>query len=83
MFVELPVMNRTRRSGKEGWDYVTREEVEGMIAEAIRRHNRNAGAISAIVGWVVLGLFADGVLRLVGVVSSVKSCNPKIRDSKT
>lgn len=52
----------------EGWDYVTREEVEEMISEAIRRHNRNAGIISAIVGWVVLGLFADGVLRLAGVV---------------
>lgn len=55
----------------EGWDYVTREEVEGMIDEAIRRHNRNAGIISAVVGWVVLGLFADGVLRLVGVVPPV------------
>lgn len=47
----------------EGWEYVTREEVEEMISEAIRRHNRNAGIISAIVGWSVLSFFADGVWR--------------------
>jgi hypothetical protein len=47
-------------------EYVTREEVDRMIAEAIRRHNRNAGLISMGVGWVVLALFAEGLLRLIG-----------------
>jgi len=46
--------------------FVTREEVERMIADAIRQHNRNAAIISAVVGWVVLALFAEGLLRLVG-----------------
>lgn len=49
-------------------DLVTREEVEEMIAEAIRRHNRNAGIISMCVGWVVLALFAEGLLRFVGKI---------------
>jgi VIT1/CCC1 family predicted Fe2+/Mn2+ transporter len=49
-------------------DYVTRSEVQEMINAAIRRHNRNASIISMCVGWVVLALFAEGLLRLVGVI---------------
>jgi hypothetical protein len=49
-------------------DYVTRAEVQEMIDAAIRRHNRNASIISMCVGWVVLALFAEGLLRLVGVI---------------
>jgi len=39
-----------------------------MIDDAIRRHNRNAAIISMCVGWVVLALFAEGLLRLIGVI---------------
>jgi hypothetical protein len=49
-------------------NYVTRSEVQEMIDAAIRRHNRNASIISMCVGWVVLALFAEGLLRLVGVI---------------
>jgi len=49
-------------------DYVTRTEVQEMIDAAIRRHNRNASIISMCIGWVVLALFAEGLLRLVGVI---------------
>jgi hypothetical protein len=49
-------------------DYVSRIEVQEMIDAAIRRHNRNASIISMCVGWVVLALFAEGLLRLVGVI---------------
>ena len=49
-------------------DYLTRSEVQEMIDAAIRRHNRNASIISMCVGWVVLALFAEGLLRLVGVI---------------
>lgn len=52
-------------------DFVTREEVQEMINAAIRRHNRNASIISMCVGWVVLALFAEGLLRLIGVISPV------------
>ena len=48
--------------------YVTKEEVQVMIDDAIRKHNRNAGIISMLVGWVVLALFAEGLLRLIGVI---------------
>jgi hypothetical protein len=49
-------------------EFVTRSEVQEMIDAAIRRHNRNASIISMCVGWVVLALFAEGLLRLVGVI---------------
>ena len=49
-------------------EFITRSEVQEMIDTAIRRHNRNASIISMCVGWVVLALFAEGLLRLVGVI---------------
>ena len=50
---------------------ISKEEVEVLIADAIRRHNRNASVISMCVGWVVLALFAEGMLRLVGVIDPI------------
>ena len=51
---------------------LTEERVQEMIdvsvADAIRKHNRNASIISMCVGWVVLALFAEGLLRLIGVI---------------
>ena len=47
---------------------VTKQEVQEMIDAAIRQHNRNASIISMCVGWVVLALFAEGLLRLLGVI---------------
>jgi hypothetical protein len=52
-------------------EYATRTEVQEMIDAAIRRHNRNASIISMCVGWVVLALFAEGLLRLVGAIPPV------------
>jgi len=49
-------------------ELVSRSEVQEMIDAAIRRHNRNASIISMCVGWVVLALFAEGLLRLIGVI---------------
>ena len=49
-------------------EFITRSEVREMIDAAIRRHNRNASIISMCVGWVVLALFAEGLLRLIGVI---------------
>jgi len=48
--------------------YVTKEECQEMIDTAIRRHNRNAGIISMFVGFFILGLFSEGLLRLIGVI---------------
>ena len=50
---------------------LTEERVQEMIDAAIRKHNRNASIISMCVGWVVLALFAEGLLRLIGVIPPV------------
>jgi predicted nucleic acid-binding Zn ribbon protein len=47
---------------------LTEERVQEMIDDAIRKHNRNASIISMCVGWVVLALFAEGLLRLIGII---------------
>ena len=50
---------------------ITKAEAQEMIDAAIRKHNRNASIISMCVGWVVLALFAEGLLRLIGVIPPV------------
>ena len=52
-------------------EFTTKEDVQEMIDAAIRKHNRNASIISMCVGWVVLALFAEGLLRLIGVIPPV------------
>jgi hypothetical protein len=42
-----------------------------MIDDAIRTHNRNAGIISMFVGFFILGLFSEGLLRLIGVIPQI------------
>ena len=51
--------------------HVTREECQEMIDDAIRRHNRNAGIISMFVGFFILGLFSEGLLRLIGAIPPI------------
>ena len=52
-------------------EWVTKQECQEMIDDAIRQHNRNASIISFCVGWVVLALFAEGLLRLIGVIEPI------------
>ena len=50
----------------------TKEEVDRLvkqsIEEAMRKHNRTASLISAILGSICLALFLDGTLRLLGII---------------
>ena len=54
--------------GTEPPEWATKVEVQEMIDDAIRKHNRNASIISFCVGWVVLALFSEGLLRLLGII---------------
>ena len=45
----------------------TKDEVQEMIDAAIKQHNHTASIISAILGTIVLALFLDGLLRLLGI----------------
>tara|TARA_A200000159_G_scaffold59316_1_gene54875 strand:- start:9821 stop:10039 length:219 start_codon:yes stop_codon:yes gene_type:complete len=57
--------------GSEPPEWTTKTEVKEMIDDAIRKHNRNAGIISMFVGFFVLGLFSEGLLRLIGVIDPI------------
>ena len=46
----------------------TREECEKMIEFAINQHNRNAGQISMVLGFIFMALFADGLFRTLGII---------------
>jgi len=57
----------------------TKEEVDTMVAaalaearaideESMRKHNRDATIISAILGFTCLALFVDGLLRILGII---------------
>ena len=62
------MVSNEQRYSKQMSDSLSKEEVQEMIDAAIRKHNRNASIISMCVGWVVLALFAEGLLRLIGVI---------------
>jgi hypothetical protein len=57
--------------GSEPPEWITKTEVQEMIDDAIRKHNRNAGIISMFVGFFILGLFSEGLLRLIGVIDPI------------
>ena len=43
-------------------------EAKEMDRELMAKHNRNATIISAILGFICLALFLDGLLRILGIV---------------
>ena len=62
-----------------GTDTYTKAEVDALIAnaleearrideESMRKHNRDATVISMILGFTVLALFLDGLLRVLGII---------------
>ena len=44
------------------------KEVNEMIEFAINQHNRNAGQISMVLGFIFMALFADGLFRVLGLI---------------
>jgi len=48
--------------------YVTQEECDRKIEEAIRQHNRNASLLSMVLGLIFLALFAEGFFRVMGMI---------------
>ena len=48
--------------------YVTHDECNKLIEDAIRRHNRNASLISMTLGIIFLALFAEGFFRVIGMI---------------
>tara|TARA_X000001036_G_scaffold196395_1_gene185056 strand:- start:37 stop:282 length:246 start_codon:yes stop_codon:yes gene_type:complete len=58
--------------------HISKEEVQEMIDLAIKQHNYNASIISMILGTIVLALFLDGLLRLLGIIPPFMGLNVSI-----
>jgi hypothetical protein len=49
--------------------YITEEQCQKMIDNAIDKHNKTASVISAVIGSVLLFFYAHGVIAVVDKVS--------------
>ena len=47
-------------------DYV--EQIQGMIDDSMDRHVKTSSIISALLGFSLLGLYTEGLLRLLGFI---------------
>ena len=58
-----PAVKKAYKKGylNKNQETFTREECEAMIEFAINQHNRNAGQISMVLGFIFMALFADGL----------------------
>ena len=75
-------------------DTYTKEEVNALIAAAVSearaideasmaKHNRDATIISMILGFTVLALFIDGLLRILGIIPPFMDIDVNIIDDIT
>ena len=75
-------------------DTYTKEEVNALIANAVAearaideasmaKHNRDATVISKILGFTVLALFIDGLLRILGIIPPFMDIDVNIIDDIT
>lgn len=75
-------------------DTYTKDEVNALIANAVAearaideasmaKHNRDATVISMILGFTVLALFIDGLLRILGIIPPFMDIDVNIIDDIT
>ena len=46
-------------------DSISRDEVNEMIENALRRHNRRSTIISSVLGWILIGGYSFGLYQAV------------------
>ena len=44
---------------------INRDEVNEMIENALRRHNRRSTIISSVLGWILIGGYSFGLFQAV------------------
>ncbi len=50
---------------KSNSESISREEVNEMIENALRRHNRRSTIISSVLGWILIGGYSFGLFQAV------------------
>ena len=58
--IENKIMNKNSNS-----DSISRDEVNEMIEDALRRHNRRSTIISSVLGWILIGGYSFGLFQAV------------------
>ena len=53
-------MNKNSKS-----QYVSKDEVDEMIENALRMHNRRSTIISSVLGWILIGGYSFGLFQAV------------------
>ena len=46
-------------------DSISRDEVNEMIENELRRHNRRSTIISSVLGWILIGGYSFGLFQAV------------------
>ena len=54
------VMNKKSNS-----EFISKDEVNEMIENALRRHNRRSTIISSVLGWILIGGYSFGLFQAV------------------
>ena len=50
---------------KSNSEFISKDEVNEMIENALRRHNRRSTIISSILGWILIGGYSFGLFQAV------------------
>ena len=53
---------------KSNSEFITKDEVNEMIENALRRHNRRSTIISSVLGWILIGGYSFGLFQAVNNV---------------
>ena len=57
-------------------EYISKDEVNEMIEDALRRHNRRSTIISSVLGWILIGGYSFGLFHAVQNLSLIHISEP-------
>ena len=58
-------VKETLMNKKPTTNYISRDEANQMIEDALRRHNRRSTIISSVLGWILIGGYSFGLFQAV------------------
>ncbi len=50
---------------KSNSEFISKDEANEMIENALRRHNRRSTIISSVLGWILIGGYSFGLFQAV------------------
>ena len=65
MYVFRLLYDKNRMNKESKSKYISRDEANEMIENALRRHNRRSTIISSVLGWILIGGYSFGLFQAV------------------